>query len=126
MAELFGLDAPTDFFDFKVVRLANGVSLDFMEKTGEIAPQHYAFLVSEHEFDAVLGRIQAKGLDYGRTRRARSRARSTGISAGAGSTSPTPTGTCWRRSPSRMAGRTRHERRCEEALYSALVRRLLL
>lgn len=64
MAELFGLDAPTDFFDFKVVRLANGVSLDFVERTGEIAPQHYAFLVSEHEFDAVLGRIQAKGLDY--------------------------------------------------------------
>ncbi len=29
-----------------------------------MSPQHYAFLVSDDEFDAALGRIQEQGLDY--------------------------------------------------------------
>jgi catechol 2,3-dioxygenase-like lactoylglutathione lyase family enzyme len=47
-----------------VVALDNGVSLDFMEKEGAIATQHYAFLVSESEFDAVLDRLRTRGLDH--------------------------------------------------------------
>lgn len=42
----------------------NGVSLDFMEQPGEIAAQHYAFLVSDAEFDAIYGRIKAAGLEH--------------------------------------------------------------
>jgi hypothetical protein len=30
----------------------------------EIRPQHYAFLVSEEEFDAIYGRIRAGGLQH--------------------------------------------------------------
>ena len=41
---------------------ANGVSLDVMDAEGEISPQHYAFLVSETEFDEIFGRIQQRGL----------------------------------------------------------------
>ena len=35
-----------------------------MEKDGPIAPQHYAFLVSDAEFDASLARLRDDGLDY--------------------------------------------------------------
>jgi catechol 2,3-dioxygenase-like lactoylglutathione lyase family enzyme len=47
-----------------VVELDNGVSLDFMDKEGSVSPQHYAFLIGEADFDAVLGRIRARGMDH--------------------------------------------------------------
>ena len=64
LTELLDLPAPTRFGPFLVVELGNGVSLDFHEADGEIASQHYAFLISEDEFDQVFGRIQERGLDY--------------------------------------------------------------
>ncbi len=64
MAEMLGCGEPKPFMHFMVVSLANGVSLDFMEKDGAVSPQHYAFLVSDDEFDAILARIRAKGLDH--------------------------------------------------------------
>lgn len=64
-ADILGLGPPFEFGPFWCVDTANGVSLDFMVSTGaEIAPQHYAFLITEEEFDAVFARIQAAGLDY--------------------------------------------------------------
>lgn len=62
--EILGRPAPKPFYHFLVVELDNGVSLDFMEKDGKVALQHYAFLISEAEFDAVFARIQQRGLDY--------------------------------------------------------------
>jgi hypothetical protein len=47
-----------------VVQLDNGVSLDFMEKGGPIASQHYAFLIEQSEFDAMFSRIRNEGLSY--------------------------------------------------------------
>ncbi|GAA1649369.1 VOC family protein [Georgenia ruanii] len=64
LADLLGLPAPTTYGPFAVVELANGVSLDFADDAGPIRSQHYAFLVSEDAFDAVLGRIVERGLDY--------------------------------------------------------------
>ena len=64
LAEMLGRPAPRPFFHFMVVDLDNQVSMDFMQMVGDVAKQHYAFLVGEDEFDAVLGRIQAKGLDH--------------------------------------------------------------
>jgi hypothetical protein len=46
-----------------VVTLANGASLDF-HQADEVQQQHYAFLVSEAEFDEILGRIEARGYTY--------------------------------------------------------------
>ena len=66
LSELLGLPAAKPFGPFLVVEAANGVSLDFLE-TGpewEIQPQHYAFLVSDAEFDAIFGRIQERGIEY--------------------------------------------------------------
>lgn len=47
-----------------VVQVDNDVSLDFQEIEGKISSQHYAFLISEDEFDEVFSRITTKGLPY--------------------------------------------------------------
>ncbi|NNC72873.1 MAG: VOC family protein [Sphingomonadaceae bacterium] len=64
LARILGRPEPKPFGHFLVVELDNGVSLDFMEKEGEVALQHYAFLIGENEFDAVVARIEEAGLDY--------------------------------------------------------------
>ena len=61
--ELFGLKAQP-FGPFLAVEVGNEVTLDFYGTEGEVAPQHYAFLVDEAEFDAIFGRLQARGLAY--------------------------------------------------------------
>lgn len=63
-AEMLGLPPPRRFAHFDVLELANGVSLDFADKDGPIAAQHYAFLVSEDEFDAIMARIAQRGLSF--------------------------------------------------------------
>ena len=64
LAPIHGRPHQLPVMHFMVVELDNNVSLDFMEKQGDVALQHYTFLISEDEFDAVFGRIQAEGLDY--------------------------------------------------------------
>jgi catechol 2,3-dioxygenase-like lactoylglutathione lyase family enzyme len=64
LARMLDRPAPTPFYQFMVVALDNAVSLDFMEKEGEIARQHYAFLVDDEDFDPAFARIQAEGLTY--------------------------------------------------------------
>jgi catechol 2,3-dioxygenase-like lactoylglutathione lyase family enzyme len=64
LTDLLGLPAPTPFGPFLVVTLGNGVSLDFIDTSDDIHPQHYAFLVSEPDFDAIFGRIRALDLPY--------------------------------------------------------------
>lgn len=64
-AQIFGRPAPVPFGPFLGVQVDNEVTLDFLDAEGmEIQMQHYAFLVSEAEFDAIFGRIQQRGLDY--------------------------------------------------------------
>lgn len=69
---ILGLPPASGFGRFLVVSTDNGVSLDFAQTDGEIATQHYAFLVGESEFDAAFERIIDRGLphwaDPGRTR----------------------------------------------------------
>ena len=62
LTEILGLPAPVRFAHFEVVTLENGVSLDFARASGDIPSQHYAFLVSEAEFDGILARVRARGL----------------------------------------------------------------
>ena len=64
LAEILGLPAPVTFGPFEVVTTTNGVSLDFMEGKDEIHSRHFAFLVSESEFDEIFGRIRERGLSY--------------------------------------------------------------
>ena len=64
LGDILGCPPARAFFHFLVIDLDNRVSLDFMEKDGQVAPQHYAFLVSDAEFDAAFARIEERGLDY--------------------------------------------------------------
>ena len=63
LADVLGLEPPTTFGPFAVVQLDNGVSLDFVDDA-KAHPRHYAFLVSEDDFDEIFGRIRARRLDY--------------------------------------------------------------
>ncbi|WP_280151326.1 VOC family protein [Piscinibacter sp. XHJ-5] len=64
LAEILGLAAPVRFGPFHGVELDNGVTLDFLQTEGDLAVEHYAFLVGEEEFDRIFARIQARGLMY--------------------------------------------------------------
>lgn len=66
LTEILGLPEPTRFGPFIVVSAANGVSLDFIGTDDEkyLVPNHYAFLVSEDEFDEIFGRIQERGIEF--------------------------------------------------------------
>jgi catechol 2,3-dioxygenase-like lactoylglutathione lyase family enzyme len=73
LSEMLGLAQPLRFGPFLVVESDNGVSLDYHEHDGEIASQHYAFLIGEDDFDAVFARIVERKLEHwadpGRSRR---------------------------------------------------------
>jgi catechol 2,3-dioxygenase-like lactoylglutathione lyase family enzyme len=64
LVEILGLPEPTTYGPFVVVQVANGVSLDYADDHGRVHPQHYAFLVSEDDFDQIHGRIVERGLTY--------------------------------------------------------------
>lgn len=64
LADVLGLPPPGRFGPFEVVELGNGVSLDFHERDGDISMQHYAFLISEAEFDDVYGRIRMRQIEH--------------------------------------------------------------
>jgi catechol 2,3-dioxygenase-like lactoylglutathione lyase family enzyme len=69
LAELLGVGPPTLFGPFLVVEVDNGVSFDFSDEyglgaDGKVHPQHYAFLVTEPEFDQIFGRITERELPY--------------------------------------------------------------
>ena len=62
LAEILGL---THLFGpFICVETANGVSLDYADRTASFEAAHYAFLVTEDEFDAIFTRITERGLKY--------------------------------------------------------------
>ncbi|HTJ38248.1 MAG TPA: VOC family protein [Dactylosporangium sp.] len=65
LATMLGVPVGPRFGPFIPVEVSNGVTLDFIDAGSEpIASQHYAFLVSEGEFDAIFGRIREVGVDY--------------------------------------------------------------
>jgi catechol 2,3-dioxygenase-like lactoylglutathione lyase family enzyme len=64
LSEILGLPAPVPFGPFLGVNTGNEVTLDFLETDEEFETQHYAFLVSEPEFDEIFGRIKARQLRY--------------------------------------------------------------
>lgn len=64
LTELFGLPPAKPFIHFLSVQVANEVTLDFCDADDPPEPQHYAFLVSDAEFDQIFGRIRSRGIDY--------------------------------------------------------------
>jgi catechol 2,3-dioxygenase-like lactoylglutathione lyase family enzyme len=64
LSQMLDLPAPNQWGPFQVVATGNDVNVDFMDKEGAISMQHYAFLVSEPEFDQVLARVRQRGLEH--------------------------------------------------------------
>jgi catechol 2,3-dioxygenase-like lactoylglutathione lyase family enzyme len=64
LVDVLGLQPAATYGPFRVVELANGVSLDVVGADGPVHRQHYAFLVSEDEFDAIWTRIRERGLPF--------------------------------------------------------------
>lgn len=64
LAEILGLNPPVPYGPFLVVEVDNNASLDYADDHGPAHPQHYAFLVSEPEFDQIFARIRERELPY--------------------------------------------------------------
>ncbi len=60
---ILGVEVSPRWGPFVPLKLANGVTLDF-DEVEEVAPNHYAFLVTEAEFDAIFDRIRAEGVRF--------------------------------------------------------------
>lgn len=64
-AHILGLEVKAPYGPFIPAETSNGVLLDFWDSDEEtIPPQHYAFLVSEDDFDEIFARIQQAGITY--------------------------------------------------------------
>lgn len=63
LAEILGVEVRPQWGPFRPVQTANGVTLDFVTST-DVRTQHYAFLVSDAEFDASFARIKTAGIPY--------------------------------------------------------------
>ena len=64
VADVLGLPAPIELGHFAVVRVGEITTLDFAEIDGPVTSQHYAFLVTEAEFDDIFGRIRSRHCPY--------------------------------------------------------------
>ena len=64
LAEILGLAAPERWGPFHMVATENGANLDYMDTDEPIKPQHYAFLISEADFDTIFGRIRDRKAAY--------------------------------------------------------------
>jgi len=64
MSEVFGLPDPEPFGPFLIVPHRERLSLDYVASSSPVSPRHYAFLVSEPEFDAIFGRVKDRELAY--------------------------------------------------------------
>ncbi|MGW4838070.1 VOC family protein [Streptomyces globisporus] len=64
-ADLLDLTVGEEWGPFIPVVLENSVTLDFATiPAASITPQHYAFLISEAEFDSAFAKIQALGIEF--------------------------------------------------------------
>ena len=60
---ILGVKPDAQWGPFVPLRTANGVTLDFVDSK-DVRTQHYAFLVTDEEFDASFGKIKKAGITY--------------------------------------------------------------
>ncbi len=63
-ARIFGFDYIKEWGHFAVVRVNSTLSLDFQNKEN-YSPLHYAFKVSDSQFDEIWQRIRAEHISFG-------------------------------------------------------------
>jgi hypothetical protein len=65
LAELLGVPwEETAWGLFSPVYINDGLTLDFIQTDEDYPVEHYCFRVSPDEFDAILERIKAAGMEY--------------------------------------------------------------
>ena len=70
LAEILGVPwQETTLGIFSAVYINDGLTLDFIQTDEDFSIEHYCFRVSAQEFDTILGRIQAAGIEYRSTLR---------------------------------------------------------
>ena len=62
-AEIFGLKLDSPICHFAAVHVNDKLTLDFADRE-DFESHHYAFHVSDEEFDAIFTRITEMGLEY--------------------------------------------------------------
>jgi catechol 2,3-dioxygenase-like lactoylglutathione lyase family enzyme len=63
LTTILGLPEGTEWGPFIQVKTSNGVALDYVD-SDDIRTQHYAFLVSDAEFEAGLARLRRAEIAY--------------------------------------------------------------
>lgn len=64
LTDILGLPQPVSAGFFEAVALEDGVTVDFADAPSPVPTLHLAFLISEDDFDGVLGRIRERGITY--------------------------------------------------------------
>jgi catechol 2,3-dioxygenase-like lactoylglutathione lyase family enzyme len=64
LADILGIPVGEAWGPFVPVKTGNGVTLDFVDGEDTVRMQHYAFLVSDAEFDAGFARIRERHIQY--------------------------------------------------------------
>ena len=64
-ADLFGLSCAAPMGPFAPVQINPSLTFDFDDRRQPIEIHHYAYHVTDAEFDAIFGRVKAGGLVYG-------------------------------------------------------------
>ncbi|MER7518445.1 VOC family protein [Streptomyces sp. NPDC126499] len=65
LAEVLGLEVGAPFGPFLPVDTGNGVTLDYYDaEDPSFTPGHYAFLVPDEEFDAMIDRLERMRVTY--------------------------------------------------------------
>jgi catechol 2,3-dioxygenase-like lactoylglutathione lyase family enzyme len=65
LAGILGIPVGEAWGLFVPVELSNSVTLDFADApAGSVSPQHYAFRISDEEFDAAFERLLRAGISY--------------------------------------------------------------
>ena len=65
LAELLGVPwAESGAGPFSPVYVNDGLTLDFIDDASDFPIQHFCFRVSDAEFDAILGRMEAAGIRF--------------------------------------------------------------
>jgi len=62
---IFGFEFVKEWGHFAVVKVNSTLSLDFVVATKSFSSHHYAFKVSDQEFDDIFERVKEKGLVFG-------------------------------------------------------------
>lgn len=63
LVDVLGLSPARQLAHFTVVQVGDA-SLDLIQTDADISSRHFAFLVSEAEFDVIFDRLKASGLRY--------------------------------------------------------------